>query len=98
SPRRSSAGGKPQEATTDPPAAPWGPAGSAAGSPAARRTGSGSTSARQNRSSAESRPDAADDPRPHTDASARGAAEGLTGTDLVMRELGGLVIEDGTDV
>jgi len=35
----------------------------------------------------------ADDPRPHTDAAAEGGAD-LTGTDLIMRELGGRMIEE----
>ena len=39
-----------------------------------------------------------DDPRPHTDAESGGETEDLTGTDLVMRELGGRVIEEITDV
>jgi DNA polymerase III subunit gamma/tau len=42
--------------------------------------------------------DLADDPRPHTDADAGSETDGLTGTDLVMRELGGRVIEEITDV
>jgi hypothetical protein len=36
-----------------------------------------------------------DDPRPHTDADDE--TDDLTGTDLVMRELGGRVIEEITD-
>jgi DNA polymerase III subunit gamma/tau len=39
-----------------------------------------------------------DDPRPHTDADAGDETDDLTGTDLVMRELGGRVIEEITDV
>jgi len=38
-----------------------------------------------------------DDPRPFTDAAAGDEANDLTGTDLVMRELGGRVIEELTD-
>ncbi len=43
-------------------------------------------------------PDVSDDPRPHTDAESGGETEDLTGTDLVMRELGGRVINEITDV
>jgi DNA polymerase-3 subunit gamma/tau len=42
--------------------------------------------------------DLPDDPRPHTDADAGAETDGLTGTDLVMRELGGRVIGEITDV
>jgi DNA polymerase III subunit gamma/tau len=42
--------------------------------------------------------DLPDDPRPHTDAGAGDDTDGLTGTDLVMRELGGRVIGEVTDV
>ena len=35
-----------------------------------------------------------DDPRSHTDADAPGSADDLIGTDLIMRELGGTVIEE----
>ena len=38
-----------------------------------------------------------DDPRPLTDPDQPGEAGGLTGTDLVMRELGGTVIEESGD-
>jgi len=62
------------------------------------RTNSGSASAPANRRRAAATPEAHEDPRPHTDPSSGDASDGLTGTDLVMRELGGLVIEDGTDV
>jgi len=41
--------------------------------------------------------DLRDDPRPHTDATPAGAAGDLTGTDLIMRELGGHVIEESTE-
>ena len=42
--------------------------------------------------------DLPDDPRPHTDAAAGDETDDLTGTDLVMRELGGRVIEEITDI
>jgi len=42
--------------------------------------------------------DLPDDPRPHTDAEAGDQTDDLTGTDLVMRELGGRVIEEITDI
>jgi DNA polymerase III subunit gamma/tau len=42
-------------------------------------------------------PGLSDDPRPFTDAGTGTAASDLTGTDLVMRELGGRVIEELTD-
>jgi DNA polymerase-3 subunit gamma/tau len=42
--------------------------------------------------------DLPDDPRPHTDAAAGDESDDLTGTDLVMRELGGRVIEEITDI
>ncbi|HKR69039.1 MAG TPA: hypothetical protein VJT16_09385, partial [Streptosporangiaceae bacterium] len=35
----------------------------------------------------------ADDPRPHTDAASEADGD-LTGTDLIMRELGGRMIEE----
>ena len=38
-----------------------------------------------------------DDPRPLTDPDQPGPADDLTGTDLVMRELGGTVIEETGD-
>jgi DNA polymerase-3 subunit gamma/tau len=38
-----------------------------------------------------------DDPRPFTDAGGSAETDDLTGTDLVMRELGGRVIEEVTD-
>jgi hypothetical protein len=36
----------------------------------------------------------ADDPRPLTDPTPAGPGDDLTGTDLIMRELGGRVIEE----
>jgi len=41
--------------------------------------------------------DLRDDPRPHTDATPPGADD-LIGTDLIMRELGGHVIDEATEV
>jgi hypothetical protein len=35
-----------------------------------------------------------DDPRPQTDADQKGPADNVTGTDLIVRELGGTVIEE----
>jgi DNA polymerase-3 subunit gamma/tau len=73
-------------------------AGQAAGEPAAVRSprparrGGRATSAptRQNQSSGS---ELSDDPRPHTDG-ASGGGDDLIGTDLIMRELGGTMIED----
>src|SRR5258706_565283 len=42
--------------------------------------------------------DLPDDPRPHTDAAAGDETDDPTGTDLVMRELGGRVIDEITDI
>jgi hypothetical protein len=42
--------------------------------------------------------DLADDPRPDTADETGDETDELTGTDLVMRELGGRVIEEITDV
>ncbi|HEX7993255.1 MAG TPA: hypothetical protein VF506_04985, partial [Streptosporangiaceae bacterium] len=75
-----------------------GDGGRAAGEPAAARSprparrGGRATSAptRQNQSSG---PELSDDPRPHTDGGSGGGGD-LIGTDLIMRELGGTMIED----
>jgi hypothetical protein len=42
-------------------------------------------------------PDLPDDPRSQTDAMPADAADDLTGTDLIMRELGGQVIDEITE-
>jgi DNA polymerase III subunit gamma/tau len=59
-------------------------------SPRPARGGGGAASAPKNQ-----RPgsELSDDPRPHTDG-ASGGGEDLIGTDLIMRELGGTMIED----
>jgi len=72
----------------------------AAGRSSAGRPGSaGGSTARPAgaRSGRPARSDLADDPRPHTDATPGGTANDLTGTDLIMRELGGHVIEEITE-
>ena len=43
-------------------------------------------------------PELADDPRPLTDPAPASRGDDLTGTDLVMRELGGRVIDEITEV
>jgi DNA polymerase-3 subunit gamma/tau len=58
--------------------------------PARRGGRAASPSTRQNRSSGS---ELSDDPRPDTDA-ASGSGDNLIGTDLIMRELGGTMIED----
>jgi hypothetical protein len=64
----------------------------AAGRPRGTRRGSrpASTTAHQDQASGS---ELADDPRPHTDAAPGGRDGDLTGTDLIMRELGGRMIE-----
>jgi DNA polymerase-3 subunit gamma/tau len=59
---------------------------------AAGTRGSGRSKARGQASDQD--PTMHDDPRPLTDPDEQGRADGLTGTDLVMRELGGTVIEE----
>ncbi|MDR2985629.1 MAG: DNA polymerase III subunit gamma and tau [Nocardiopsaceae bacterium] len=55
---------------------------------------SGKTTAKPTRRGESSGPDLADDPRPHTDAVPDPSGRDLTGTDLIMRELGGRMIEE----
>jgi len=88
SPRRPSASGQSgdDQAGGDRPAAQ--PADARSPRPARRGAKAASTPTRQNQSSGSA---VSDDPRPHTDAASGG--DDLTGTDLIMRELGGTMIE-----
>jgi DNA polymerase-3 subunit gamma/tau len=54
----------------------------------------GKTTSRPTRRDQTAGPDLADDPRPHTDAVPDPGGHDLTGTDLIMRELGGRMIEE----
>ncbi|MGN6795081.1 MAG: DNA polymerase III subunit gamma and tau [Streptosporangiaceae bacterium] len=73
--------------------------GRASGETAAARSSRGparggrpaSTAQRRDQSSGSELPD---DPRPHTDASPGDGGDNVTGTDLIMRELGGRMIEE----
>jgi DNA polymerase III subunit gamma/tau len=69
--------------------------GTSARGPASAASSGGASAARRGRSAD---PALSDDPRPFTDAGADGEADDLTGTDLVMRELGGQVIGEVTDL
>jgi DNA polymerase-3 subunit gamma/tau len=73
--------------------------GRAAGEPAATRSSrpprpSGRTTSKSARRGQSTGSELADDPRPHTDAATDGGGDDLTGKDLIVRELGGRMIEE----
>jgi DNA polymerase III subunit gamma/tau len=86
--RGGSAASTPASGTPGPAPDAAGPGGPGTGPGAARNAGARSPESRQ---ATEAR---ADDPRPHTDAVPGDRRSDLTGSDLIMRELGGQMIDD----